>query len=88
MALRHATAYHHEPHVLNHEFRKNTTFVYVADTICGKLQHGYYLTSQAQDVTTDMLDVLGIDEATMGEVCQELPEQIAEAEQVLVDNAE
>ena len=88
LALRHATAYHHEPNVLNHEYRKNTTFVYMADTICGKLQHGYYLTSQAQDITSDMLECVGVDEATMGEVCQELPAQIADAEQVLVDNGD
>lgn len=81
-ALRYAIAYHHEPGSLRPEFRKVVTFISVADTICGKMQHGYYLTAQAQEVTEGQLETIGLNAGSMGEVCQELPEHIATAEQV------
>ena len=85
-ALRYATAYHHDPGALNQEFRKAATFICVADTICSRIQHGYYLTAQAQEVTVDMLELIGVDATAMSEVCQELPEQIEDAEHALTDS--
>ncbi|MGD8451291.1 MAG: HDOD domain-containing protein [Phycisphaerae bacterium] len=84
-AICNTVAYHHEPDILGADARKVVTMVYVADTICCKMKHGYYLTGEAQEVTAEMLALIGVTPTVMGEVCQELPEQIAEAESILVD---
>ena len=82
-ALCQAIGYHHEPYVLQSDFRQIATAIYVADTTCGKMQHGFYLTTQAQEITTDMLELLGLDAARLTEVQEELPERIKEAELIL-----
>jgi HD-like signal output (HDOD) protein len=84
-ALRCAAEYHHSPAELAAEFRKIGAVIYVADTVCAKMRHGYYLTAQTQEVTPDLLLVLGTDPTVLGEVCQELPDQIADAEAILAD---
>jgi len=84
--LRNAASYHHDPENLKPEFRKLTTCVFVADTICARLQHGYYLTSQVQEVTADQLALIGFNPAGMGELCEELPELIEEAEAILIEH--
>ena len=82
-ALRYANAYHHDPSPLQPEFRKIATVIYLADTICCTMQHGFYLTGQTQQITTEDLELIGLDAAAMGEVCEGLAEKIAEAEQIL-----
>ena len=82
-ALCYVIAYHHDPHQLQPEFRKIATTVYVADTICGKIKHGFYLTSQTQEITEDMLAFIKLDAKAMGEVCEVMPERVEEAEQIL-----
>jgi hypothetical protein len=47
------------------------------------MQHGFYLTAAAQEVTTDDLTLIGVEEPALTEVCRTLPEQVEEAEQVL-----
>jgi len=84
-ALRYAVAYHHEPGALQLEFRRIATMIYVADTICGKMQHGFYLTTQGQQITDEMLALIDLDQAGMGAVCEQLPERIQEAERILAE---
>lgn len=84
-ALRFAIAYHHDPGPLKPEFRVIATMIYLADTLCGQSKHGYYLTSQAQQIQPGMLPLTGLTEAAVAQVIKEMPDQIAEAEQILAD---
>jgi HD-like signal output (HDOD) protein len=85
-ALRCSVSYHHDPGALTSDYRKVATVIHVADTVCGKLRYGYYLTAQTQEVTMDMLNFLGIDPTVLGEICQELPVNIEDAEAVLAED--
>jgi len=82
-ALRYAVAYHHEPHLLQPEFRKIVSLIYIADTVCGQLKHGYFLTTQGQEIREEMLQFLGAERTALDEICAALPEKLAEAEQIL-----
>lgn len=84
-ALRHVTAYHHDPSGLQAESQQVATLVYVADTICSRMQHGYYLTAQAQEITAGILATINLDPSALGAICEDLPAQIEEAEQILVE---
>lgn len=80
--LRSVISYHHDPEPLQPELRKVVTVIQVADTICCQQEYGFYLTSAAQDLTLDMLDMIGVSEEKLGEIVEALPQQIAEAEQI------
>ena len=54
----------------------------IADTICGQNELGFYLTSNSQDVSDEMLEYIGLGENSVGEVLEMLPERIQETEQV------
>jgi HD-like signal output (HDOD) protein len=84
-ALRYANAYHHDPAPLQPDFRKIATFIYVADTICCKMQHGFYLTAQAQEITTDMLDLIGVTQADLAAICETLIELVTEVESIFAE---
>ena len=84
-ALRYAIAYHHDPNQLNPELRRIVTFIYVADTICGKMKHGYYLTAQTQEITADMMETIQVAPEALAGVYEELPEQVEDAEMVLAE---
>ena len=71
--------------VLQPESRKVATVTFVADTICADMQHGYYLTAQTQEVSEDMLSLIGLDAVAIDEIRAQLPEQFAEAEQIFGD---
>ena len=61
------------------------TDIYVADTICGKMKHGYYLTTQTQEITADMMETIQVAPEALAGVYEELPEQVEEAEMVLAE---
>jgi len=83
--LRSAIAYHHTPERLAPEFRKLVTVIQMADIMCCQNTLGFHLTACASDVTQDMLDYVGVDEACIGELLQVLPERIDETERILAD---
>lgn len=83
--LRNSIAYHHNPATLKPEFKKIVTAIYVADTICCQNEIGFYLTANAQEVTDETLAEIGISEAKIAEIVENLPERIKEAEQIFAD---
>lgn len=83
--LRFAIGYHHDPSPLQPEFQRIATMIYIADTICCKFQHGFYLTARTQEVTVDLPVLVGLEAGAIEAVCEELPERIEEAEHVLGD---
>ncbi len=82
-ALRYATAYHHDPSSLQPEHRRIVALVQVADTLSCQMQHGFFLTAQHQQLTDELLDLIGIGAASLEEIRAEVPTRIAEAEQIL-----
>jgi putative nucleotidyltransferase with HDIG domain len=84
-ALRNAIAYHHNPERLQPETRRVVTLIQAADTICAQNQLGFWLTAQTQDVTEEMLALLNLSSARVGELLEILPERIAEAEAIFAE---
>lgn len=76
--LRYAITYHHNPELLQPEFRRLVTAVQIADTICCQNEIGFYLTAQHADVTDEQLTQIGVDEEAVAEVLRILPDRIEE----------
>jgi HD-like signal output (HDOD) protein len=83
--LRCVISHHHNPGVLKPEFRKLATLVYVADTVCCQQQLGFWLTGAQQQISEDMLELIGVTAAQVGEIVEELSDRVAEAEAVFSD---
>jgi putative nucleotidyltransferase with HDIG domain len=82
-ALRNVIGYHHNPGSLQADVRRFVTLVYVADTICCQNELGFWVSARHQDVTDELLAIIGISEAQIGEVLEILHARIAEAEGIL-----
>ncbi len=83
--LRFAIAYHHEPANLRPEFKPTVTAVQVADIICAQNEMGFFLTANNAQVTSEMLAVVSLDEARVGELLERLPERIEEAKSIFAE---
>lgn len=81
-ALRAAISHHHHAENLKPEFKRIVTAVQIADTVCCQNELGFYLTAQTQDVTDEMLAVVGVREQRVAELMEALPERIQETEQI------
>jgi HD-like signal output (HDOD) protein len=80
--LRYAISYHHDPLSLQADFQPVAALVYLADTLCARHQLGFYLTAGQQDLPEWMLNGLKLTPAMLEQVCAELPQRLAEAEQI------
>lgn len=83
--LRAAISRHHSPENLKPELRRLVTAIQVADTICCQNNLGFYLTALNQDVTDEMLDVIGVKDTKVADLLAELPDRIEETEQIFVE---
>jgi putative nucleotidyltransferase with HDIG domain len=83
--LRCAISHHHNPENLKPELRTVVTAVQLADTICCQNEIGFYLTSQTQEVTEEMLELVGVSEEQVAELLEVLPERIQETERIFGD---
>lgn len=83
--LRYAIAYHHRDEQLKPELQRFITAVRVADTICCQNEIGFFLTALQQEISDDMLEIIGVSEDQVGELLESLPDRIAEAEAIFVD---
>lgn len=81
--LRSVIGYHHNPVALQPEARRFVTLVHVADTICCHNEFGFYVTGRHQEVTDELLGVIGVSEAQVGELLEILTSRIEEAERIL-----
>lgn len=86
-ALRTSIAYHHEPLVLNAEFKRLVSVVYIADTICCQNQIGFWLPGCTQQLTQEVLSCVGLTAAALQEIADVLPDRIAEAEAIFGEQA-
>jgi HD-like signal output (HDOD) protein len=84
-ALRCVISHHHNPANLREEYQKVASLVCVADTLCCEQQQGLWLSAAAQQVDPEMLKLIGVDEAHLAEIKEQLPEAIEEAERVFSD---
>jgi len=80
--LRCAISHHHQPERLKPELKPIVTAVQMADTICCQNEIGFFLTAQNQEVTDEMLALVGIKAQQVDAVLELLPERIQEAEQI------
>jgi len=80
--LRCAIGRHHNPESLKPELKHIVTAVQIADTICCQNELGFYLTAQIQEVTDEMLDVVGATAQQLSDLLEALPERIRETEQI------
>jgi HD-like signal output (HDOD) protein len=80
--LRCAVSHHHNPDRLKPELRRVVATVQVADTLCAQNRFGFYLTAQAQEVTGEMLELVGVNAGQLDELLEELPERIHETKQI------
>lgn len=78
--LRAAVGFHHNPDNLSVELRNMATLIQLADILCCQEKIGFYLTAQHDEITEDMLELLGVSPAQIEEVRANLAEQVAEAE--------
>ena len=81
--LRAAVGFHHNPETLSVELRNMAMLIQLADILCCQEKIGFYLTAQHGQVTTELLDALGITPEQLEEVREQLAEQVAEAEATL-----
>ena len=85
VGLRNAVMYHHEPRSLQPELQKTPALVYVADTLCCRVQEGFWLTARTQELSDWMLQLLNIQASDIEEVCAKLPDRVSEAAEVFGD---
>ena len=84
-ALSYAIAYHHNPTLLKLEFQKLATLIFVADTICCQNRLGFWLTGRSHILTKDMLFMIGVTQRQVHHIVEELPQRIAETEEMYSD---
>jgi HD-like signal output (HDOD) protein len=82
--LRAAVGFHHCSDRLSDELQKLGFTIQVADIICCQQQLGFYLTSQGVELTDDMLSVVGISREQLEAVNEALPQEVEEAESMLI----
>ncbi len=82
-ALRYAIGYHHAPSSLQPEFQKIAATVYLADVVCCRQRHGFWLTAQHEELAEWMMKLIGVGFADVEGIQAELPTQLAEALSVL-----
>jgi putative nucleotidyltransferase with HDIG domain len=80
--LRNAIGYHHDPLTLQPEFQKLAAAIALADVLCNALHIGFWLTTPPQEPPEWMLTLLGLSPESLPEIAAQVPDQLAEAEQI------
>lgn len=83
--LRCAIAYHHDPAGLQAPLQRATALVYVADVVCCRGRLGLWLTAQTQEIRAEMLELVGLTDRELGQVVDELPQRLQEAERIFAE---
>jgi len=76
--------YHHKIDNLAEENRLGPVLVYVADVLCCHDRLGFHLTGENQPLDDALLESVGLTEADLDNVSEQLPEQIELAESILM----
>lgn len=84
-ALQVVLGYHHNVTNLSAEHKLLPTIVYAADTLCCHERIGFHLTGEGQPLEDTLIESIGLSEADIANVRDELPEQIEAAEAMLMD---
>ena len=82
--LRASVGFHHNPEALSTELRNMATLIQIADVMCCQEQFGFYLTSQHEEITDEMIDTICITREQLETIRASLPQQLEEAEATLV----
>lgn len=78
-------SHHHRPLELPVEFQRMAATIFVADALCCRAQHGFWLSGQTQEINEAVLKVVGIEAEQLDSVLDELPERVDEAERIFTD---
>ena len=78
-----AVGFHHTPHVVSDELKNMAYLVHVADVLACQEQIGFYVTAQGEQISDEILEMLGISHEQVEEIREGLAEQLAEAEATL-----
>ncbi len=81
--LRAVVGFHHCPEKLSAELQKLGCTVHVADVLCCQEQLGFYLTAQHQELTEEMLAIVGITAEQLEDVKASLQEELEDAQAML-----
>ena len=79
----HVTGFHHRPLELPADHRALTCIVATADRLAGALNIGFRLDLSSTDIPADYLDELKLTAEQVDEIRDKLPDQIADAQQVI-----
>jgi HD-like signal output (HDOD) protein len=77
-----SVGFHHQPDVTD-QYCELTSLVYVADTVCCRMMHAFYVSGQHQELPPALLAKIGLTEGQIAELDDTLRAQIDEAERVL-----
>ena len=77
------TAHHHDPMVLDPENRLLVNIVYVANVVCCQMQLGFDLDVDEDSMKPEVIAELGLDEAKLEQLQDQIPEQLAIVKQLL-----
>jgi len=78
-----AVGYHHTPDAVSDEVKNLALLIHVADVIACQEKAGFYLTAQTEEVSDEVLDMLGIDAEQVDQLRADLPELLDEADATL-----
>ena len=81
--VRHAIGYHHDPNLLQQDFKRIAAAIHLADTLCARARLGFWLTAQLQQPVEWMLELNGVSPTVLEQVTAELPARYAEVETIL-----
>lgn len=75
-----AIGYHHNPMNLATENQELAAIVHVADLLAGQAEIGFTLTVSDSEITDEILEILKITRDAIGEIREQLPEQVQTTE--------
>lgn len=82
--LRAVIGYHHDSARVAEEMRQVVALVQVADIICCQRQMGFYLTAEGAQLTPELLQTAALTTERVEESCEELEEDCAAAQAMLL----
>lgn len=81
--LRAVTGMHHCPELLSPELRKFGSIIRAADVLCCNERLGFHLTAGGQELSDDLLELIGLSRDRIPEIVESLGEELEAAESIL-----
>jgi len=82
VSFQNVTGFHHRPTELSEDIRGLTALVHVADVLTKRLEMGFTLATDSDQVDPKLLEELKLSNAALDEIAAKLPEAIEEAQAI------